>query len=45
MKPAIKNGFARTNVPGKERLVRLNMQINRNMNSRIPREEEFDDKE
>ena len=43
MKPAIRSDFARTNVPGKEKSVRSNTQINRNMNSRIPREEKFYD--
>jgi aquaporin related protein len=45
IKPAMKKGSAGSNVPGKERSVRSTTQNNRNMNSGIPRNEEFCDKE
>ena len=45
MKPAINIGLAGTNVPDRERSMGLNTQNSRNMNSKIPREEKFYDKE
>jgi hypothetical protein len=45
MKPAVKKGSAGSNVPAKERSVKSNTQNNRNMNSGIPRGEEFFEKD
>ena len=45
MKPVLKPGIRGTAATGKERSVRSNTQANRNMNSGIPRDEDFYDKE
>ena len=44
-KSAIKPGSRGSNANGKEKSVRSNTQSNRNMNSDIPRDEEFYDKD